>query len=111
MIDPLDFADLRGANIKRNALRHPLSSWSPAEWSNAMAGEAGEACNITKKMLRGDYPDEGAMRAALLALGKELADVIIYADLLASRVGINLGEAVRDKFNEVSDRWEMSIKL
>lgn len=108
----LDFETLRQTNVKRcNTAFHPLDSWSPEQWSNAMAGEVGEACNITKKMGRGDYPDQYAKADAIRELGKEIADVVIYADLLAARMGINLGEAVREKFNEVSDRRKSPIKL
>jgi NTP pyrophosphatase (non-canonical NTP hydrolase) len=44
-------------------------------------------------------------------IGKELADVIIYADLLAARLGIDLGIAVANKFNEVSERVRSDITL
>lgn len=44
-------------------------------------------------------------------IGKELADIITYADLFAARLGIDLGQIVRDKFNEVSDRVGSEIKL
>lgn len=44
-------------------------------------------------------------------IGKELADVITYADLFAASLGINLGEVVREKFNEVSARYGSNIKL
>lgn len=106
-LDALDFNTLRAANVARcEAVFHPLHAWSPTDWSNAMAGEAGEACNVTKKMLRGD-----PLGKLDIALAKELADVVIYADLLAARMNINLGEAVRLKFNEVSDRRKCDIKL
>ena len=44
-------------------------------------------------------------------LAKELADVIIYADLLAHAANIDLGQAVVDKFNEVSVRRGALTKL
>ncbi len=93
----LTFDVLREKNVARcEQVFHPLDSWSPTDWACAMAGEAGEACNIMKKMRRGD---EGNFTEAL---AKELADVVIYADLLAARMGIDLGEEVLRKFNEVS---------
>jgi NTP pyrophosphatase (non-canonical NTP hydrolase) len=85
--------------------KHPLEDWSPAEWSNAMAGECGEACNFTKKLLRGDEDVE------VEDIAKELADVVCYADLVAARLGIDLEEWVIRKFNEVSDRRGSKIKL
>jgi hypothetical protein len=74
------------------------------DWACALAGETGEACNLIKKLRRGDAIDTED-------IGKELADVVIYADLLAARLGIDLGEAVVQKFNEVSDRYGYAGKL
>jgi len=109
---PLTFERLRAVNVLRcEDAFHKLNAWLPEQWTNAMAGETGEACNITKKMGRGDYPDEYSMADATRELAKELADVVIYADLAAARLGIDLGEAVRQKFNEVSDRRKSKIKL
>lgn len=45
------------------------------------------------------------------AFADELADVIIYADLIAARLGIDLGDAVRRKFNEVSELREAEERL
>lgn len=41
----------------------------------------------------------------------ELADHIIYADLLAARLGVNLEAAVVRKFNAVSTMRKSSIRL
>jgi len=102
----LTFRRLNAANLKRvSAFLHSpdLSDWSIAEWTNALCGEAGEAANIAKKILRKDGGDAN-FTALKDALAKELADTVIYADLCASRLGIDLGQAVRQKFNEVTDR-------
>lgn len=103
----LTFQKFSRINRKRCELDfiHKLDSWSPAEWSNAMAGECGEACNLTKKLLRGDDGIE------INDIAKELADVVTYADLVAARLGIDLEKAVIDKFNEVSDRRNSKFKL
>lgn len=104
----LTFDDLRETSGRRNRETEAFSAcqdWTIADWGNALAGEVGEACNVVKKMRRGDphwIPSD---------LAKELADVVIYADLLASQLDIDLGEAVREKFNEVSDRVDSPIKL
>ncbi len=42
---------------------------------------------------------------------KELADIQIYLDILAFRLGINLGKAVIKKFNEVSERINVPIRI
>lgn len=73
----------------------------------AMTGEQGELANLLKKIRRGDFTlDEKRDEVA-----KEIADVAIYLDLLAAKLGIDLGKAVREKFNEVSDRRKCPIKL
>jgi NTP pyrophosphatase (non-canonical NTP hydrolase) len=105
---PLTFSKLRKTNVKRCvSVFHALDEWSLSEWSNAMAGETGEACNVTKKILRGDKP----LVEYKKDLAKEIADVICYADLLAAAAGIDLEKAVIEKFNEVSDRRQCKIKL
>ena len=115
----LTFDDLREANLSRcEGAFHPISSWSPTDWACAMAGECGEACNLTKKLRRATGPtmDKGkantpTVQALIPMIADELADTIIYADLLAERLGINLGTAVRKKFNRVSDRVGSSVRL
>ena len=106
---PLTFRRLRKANVLRceTAFKRCLRDWSLAEWSNAMAGECGEACNITKKILRGDKN----IKKHRIELAKEIADIIAYADLLAAAADIDLEKAVIEKFNEVSDRKKSKIKL
>lgn len=94
----LTFENLANANRDRvPVFGHTIDEWSPTDWATAMAGEAGEACNFIKKLRRGDRID-------VSSIGRELADVVIYADLLAQRLGISLAEFVRLKFNEVSEK-------
>lgn len=114
----LRFCELREANIfriplfknKQGVLAHNStdgSDWTPAQWLQAVVGELGEYANLRKKYERGDMS-----RGEFLAEAKkELADIIIYLDILAYQFGIDLGQAVQDKFNEVSDRVGVSVKL
>lgn len=105
----LTFDALREANLKRKVEAvFPSHDWTLEQWACAMAGEAGEACNVVKKIFRGDF-ESASYPQQLLA--HELADVIIYADLLAQKAGINLGEAVIDKFNQVSNKKGAVTKL
>ena len=69
---PLTFERLRRKNVKRNrqSFKGNLEDWSLAEWSNAMAGECGEACNLTKKMLRGDRGGPESHRRGLGSPGR-----------------------------------------
>jgi NTP pyrophosphatase (non-canonical NTP hydrolase) len=118
LTDGLTFNTLRQANIKRlptfkNSKGLPAhsepdgSDWSPAQWLQAVTGELGEYANLRKKFERGDIDiDTFKANAA-----KEIADVQIYLDILAFRLGIDLGRAVKDKFNEVSVRVGSPIRI
>lgn len=125
----LTFNALRGANTarlpqfknKHGGLAHSKadgSDWSPAQWLQAVVGELGEFANIRKKYERGDLTFNQYEAEAK----KELADVQIYLDLLAKRAldhrdgiahtsGVDLGQAVIDKFNEVSVRVGSTVRL
>lgn len=83
------------------------SDWSIADWVTAVTGELGEFANIAKKVRRGDL----TMDEARASMAKELADVACYLDILALQCGVNLGDAVVEKFNEVSDRIGVDVKL
>ncbi len=52
----IDWPALRAANATRCARWHDggVADWAPTDWANAMAGEAGEACNAIKKLRRVD---------------------------------------------------------
>jgi len=71
-----------------------------------LGGEAGEACNEIKKIERIRLGLAGG-KEDLSALANELADVIICADLIAMDLGIDLGQAVRDKFNHTSKKYDL----
>lgn len=107
----LTFRCLRSANLQRlpefkNAQGGPAhsisdgSDWSLTDWCTAVAGELGEAANLIKKIRREDF----SIDELRPALADELADVAIYLDLLAHRAGIDLGRAVREKWNQTSEK-------
>jgi NTP pyrophosphatase (non-canonical NTP hydrolase) len=86
---------------------HPINGWSASDWMTATVGELGEAANIIKKLnrVRDGIPGNTETPEELQrALAKEFADTFCYLDLMATSCGIDLEEAVIDKFNEVSDR-------
>jgi NTP pyrophosphatase (non-canonical NTP hydrolase) len=114
----LTFEILRYANLARlplfmNAKGEPAhtqldgSDWSPGEWSNAVLGELGEAANLIKKVKRGDL----TMDEARPALAKEFADAVTYLDILAYQCGVDLGEATAAKWDEVSARIGIELRL
>jgi len=96
-------------NRQRSDRWHPagLNSWSLSDWAVALAGETGELCNVIKKLNRsrdglvGNNASDSELRAQL---ADEIADVFCYLDLIAQAAGVELDEAVRIKFNKVSDR-------
>lgn len=90
------FAQLRAADVARcvESYKCKLDDWSTMEWACAVAGEAGEVCGAAKKLWRGTGSKQAVM--------DELADTIIYADLLAAHLGCDLWDAVVSKFNERS---------
>lgn len=109
--DGLTFRGLRLANLARlpefknvhGGTAHTLSDgfdWSLTDWCTAVAGELGEAANLIKKERRGDL----TLEQVRPALADELADVAIYLDLLSHRAGIDLGIAIREKWNKTSEK-------
>ncbi len=114
----LDFTTLRTANRLRQLERNPavgIKIWTLRDWVLALIGEAGELCNIVKKLQRIDIDDPATHeREAPYLLGEmadELGDVVIYADLLAERAGIDLGAAVARKFNQNSAELKLDTVL
>lgn len=100
------FDDLREANLLRceASFKHCIDDWTYSDWAMAVAGELGEACNLLKKLRRGeDIP--------LVDIGDELADTVIYLDLLAQVLELDLGACVKKKFNAVSFRVGSDITL
>lgn len=126
----LSFADLRRKNVARcespTGFRHPLKSWSPAEWGNATGGELGEAAeiftllvaatgraqNISKKILRfRDNVADTTIEQLQKELAKEMGDVQVYLDLWAASAGIDLAVATIEVFNTKSVQIGCDIKL
>lgn len=111
----MQFKDFSDINLQRAMTWHQggIDEWSISDWAVAMVGEAGEAFNLIKKFnrlrdkLHSNNPDGFDMSK----LADELADTFIYLDLLASRCGIDLENAVRQKFNAISDRENLPFKI
>lgn len=102
---PLSFYQLRQANeLRANNDIDKIDEWSPTDWACALSGEVGEACNLIKKRRRGEA-------IPTVDIAKELADAVTYIDLLACKLGIDLGAAVADKFNEISMRRGSQVVL
>lgn len=130
----MSFDQLRKANVDRcREIFHELDAWSPTDWMTGAAGEAGEVievlllalttiskstlvANSVKKLRRIDdgtnqAKDPQSREEAINAIADELADSIIYQDLLAARLGIDLWQAIANKFNAVSEARGSAIRL
>jgi len=112
----LTFQRLRDVSWERAQHWHAGKPWSASDWMTALVGEVGEAANVIKKLnrIRDGLPGNkaGVTEETLRAdLAKELADVQIYLDLLATAVGVDLAEATRSKFNETSERLGFEDRL
>jgi NTP pyrophosphatase (non-canonical NTP hydrolase) len=106
----LTFHDLAEANIKRQREIDPDHKLSLLFKAVELAGEAGEACNVIKKLVRESLGIAGS-RASLDDLGDELADTVICASIIAAYLGINLDHAIIKKFNEGTDKRGLKTRL
>lgn len=112
-------ARLRAQSSARADDWHGDEKWTILEWAGAMTGEAGEAANAAKKIRRVQQkiakrapetaPD--AMHTLRAKLSEEIADTMIYLDLLAAQMDIDIEAAVTDKFNSVSKEFGFPQRL
>ena len=101
----MTFDHFNQKNLERKLQSYgPLDNWSYTDWACAAAGEMGETCNLIKKLRRGE-------EIQIEEVTNEIADVVIYLDLLCSRFGESLGEAIQRKFNIVSKRIGSEVTL
>lgn len=103
----LTFNAFRAANVARCLKWHPagIESWSPSDWLTAVTGELGELASLLKMRNRErDSLPGNKFSPTDKQVADELADVLTYLDLLAAALGVDLGRATVEKFNEVSER-------
>lgn len=101
---------LRAAQVERQKLWDPGAILDLSYLGNAAAGEMGEACNVIKKLERERHGLPGS-RANVGQLADELADVVLYLDLIAMKIGVDLEVAIRDKFNRDSAKHGFVVTL
>lgn len=121
------FNALRAANVARQKEWDSHCDIDLTYRSNEMAGEVGEAleravdlllvgvamgraANIAKKIQRARFDIRGS-RATKEQLAEELADIIICTDLIAMHEDIDLGNAVREKFNQTSEKVGLQTRI
>ena len=95
----LTFKEFQWVNARRceAGFKSSVTDWNPLEWGGALAGEVGELCNLLKKERRGEKIDPKK-------IADEIADVLTYLDLLATRCGVDVETALKSKFNRVSEK-------
>lgn len=78
-----------------------------------LGGEVGELQNFVKKYARHLNGWRGGMSYEEVKgpMADELADIVICVDRVAEAMGINLGEAVVDKFNKTSRKQSLGTYL
>jgi NTP pyrophosphatase (non-canonical NTP hydrolase) len=82
-----------------NGFNHRLADWSLSDWITATLGELGEAANVVKKLnrIRDDIPgNEESVDQLWPMLADELADTMIYLDLLIQAAGFD-PDLIRDE--------------
>ena len=72
--------------------------------------KTGGACERMKKWARGALGIAGST-ATIEDVAEELADAVIAIDLLASQLGIDLGQAVTGKFDKTSEKYGLETRL
>ena len=73
-------------------------------WSNALAGEVGEFCNLIKKFNRGDIKTDFDLSIFNTDISNELADIFIYLVLNARFHFIDLESAIIRKIKIIDKR-------
>jgi NTP pyrophosphatase (non-canonical NTP hydrolase) len=112
--DPF-LATLRAANLSRvvrfghGDIKAP-HGWGPMQWGCALAGEVGELCNFLKKYQR-QMPSDPSPDDLHSEIAKEIADVFIYLDLLASTFDLDLSRIITLKFNATSKKFGFPERL
>lgn len=106
----MNFETLRTENLKRyeapNGFNHKIGNWSISDWLIGAVGELGESCNIAKKLNRvrdGIRGNKETPQELEDKFRKEIGDVLIYLDLIATSRGFRLEDAAREVFNAKSE--------
>jgi len=79
-------------------------------YSNALAGEVGEVCNMVKHRAGGGTSKSNPSAYTLM---DELADVFIYLEILVERMGLDvtsLADAIHTKVQVNEKRMESNLK-
>ena len=106
----ISFDNLRRANDKRQQEWPGNDKADLAFRMIEVSGEAGELAEAVKKHLRYERGIKGTT-LDIDDIADEMGDLVVSLDLLAAEMGINLGDAVMNKFNRTSRKYEMNTRL
>ena len=106
----MDFEELRDANQRRHQEWAGGNAVSLSFRGLELGGEAGELLNELKKLERTRLGLAGGS-SDLGPVAEELADVIICADLIAMDLGVDLSQAVREKFDATSAKFGLNTRF
>lgn len=96
-------------NELTEASRARQEEWPGAEHAD-IAFRALEVAEAVKKYLRADRGIHGST-ASVNDTADEVGDLVISAVLLVDQLGIDVGEAVRVKFNRTSEKYGLETRL
>jgi NTP pyrophosphatase (non-canonical NTP hydrolase) len=76
-----------------------FSNWRETEliyFTNALAGEVGELCNLTKKIYGGGTNNTMTVEELCKSMIDEIADIYIYLVIIAKRLGVGKSQEIFD---------------
>lgn len=108
----LTIKELARVSVDRGRRWRAGEEWLVVDYTNALAGEVGEACNAAKKLRRlqlrmsnvnsASGRELASEEAARAAIAKEAADTVLYVPQLFDLLGIDMEQTLVEVFNEKS---------
>ena len=101
----MTFQELSSKNIALCREVYPKAcTMAPERLAAMLAHKMGDVCTLLKSLQAGEDIDTHS-------IGQQFAETIICADLLCWRFGINLGDAVAERFNADAEKRGSSARL
>lgn len=104
-------SELRRLNIERQKEWDPENKATLSFKGLEFAGEAGELASKIKKLARKTEFDMAGSNYDMTDIEEEVGDVLITLDLVCHKMGIDIEEVTRKKFNATSDKVGMKTKF
>ena len=94
----MEINDFAKINYERSVKNDPTGAFNWEYYLIAMSGECGELLNKLKKIKRGDFPLNKE------DLAEEVTDVLTYAFLMLSELGVDVEKIIMQKYEKVNQR-------